>query len=89
MKIDAISTRGIKRDFVDLYFICKSGISLIEALSLYDRKYGALASNVVHIKKSLVYFVDAEAAVMPKMLKPAAWEDIKKYFENEVRKLTE
>ncbi len=86
MKIDAISTRGIKRDFIDLYFICQKGISLNEILSVYDRKYGTLASNIVHIQKSLVYFVDAEAAIMPKMLKAAEWEKIKKYFETYVSK---
>jgi len=87
MKIDAISTRGIKRDFIDLYFICQKGMSLKEILSLYNRKYGALASNLVHIQKSLVYFVDAEGTTMPKMLKKADWEDIKRYFEKEVKKL--
>ena len=87
MKTDAISTRGIKRDFIDLYFICQKGISLKETLALYDRKYGTLASNIIHIQKSLVYFIDAEANVMPRMLKKVAWVDVKKYFENEVRKL--
>lgn len=88
MKIDAISTRGIKRDFIDLYFICqKEGISLNEILSFYDRKYGTLASNIVHIQKSLVYFLDAEATAVPRMLKKADWEAIKKYFENEIRNM--
>lgn len=87
MKIDAISTRGIKRDFIDLYFICQQGISLNDALSFYNHKYGTLASNVIHIQKSLVYFVDAEASIMPKMLKKIDWEKVKKYFECEIRKL--
>ncbi len=87
MKIDAISTRGIRRDFIDLYFMCKKGISLKEILSLYERKYGTLASNIVHIQKSLVYFIDAEMTAMPKMLKKVNWIDVKKYFENEVREL--
>jgi len=87
MKIDAIGTRGIRRDFIDLYFICQKGISLKEILSLYHRKYGALASNIVHIQKSLVYFVDAEMTVMPKMLKEVNWDGVKKYFENEIKKL--
>ena len=87
MKIDAISTRGIRRDFMDLYFICQSGISLNEILEFYDHKFGALASNIVHIQKSLVYFVDAEMTAMPKMLKRVEWDDVKKYFESEVRKL--
>jgi len=89
MKVDAISTRGIKRDFIDLYFICQKGISLNEILAFYDRKYGTLASNIVHIQKSLVYFVDAEASIMPKMLKKVAWENVKKYFEYKVRKLAD
>jgi hypothetical protein len=87
MKIDAISTRGIKRDFIDLYFICQEGISLKQALSFYDRKYGTLASSLVHIQKSIVYFIDAEATTVPKMLKKVEWEEVKKYFEDEVKKL--
>jgi len=87
MKIDAISTRGIKRDFIDLYFICQKGISLSKILSFYNRKYGALASNIIHIQKSLVYFIDAEATAMPKMLKKINWDDVKKYFEDEVKRL--
>ena len=64
MKLDAIATRGTKRDFVDLYFICKSGgTSLEEIFSFYDKKYGNLAANVIHIQKSLVYFVDAETEI--------------------------
>jgi hypothetical protein len=87
MKIDAISTRGIKRDFIDLYFICQKGISLSKILSFYNRKYGVLASNIIHIQKSLVYFIDAEATAMPKMLKKINWDDVKKYFEDEVKRL--
>ncbi len=87
MKIDAISTRGIKRDFIDLYFICRSGIPLGKALSFYDRKYGRLSSNIIHIQKSLVYFVDADATQMPKMLKPCNWQEVKRFFETEVKKM--
>lgn len=88
MKIDAIATRGAKRDFVDLYFICKSKYGLNKILTFYEKKYGKLASNLVHIKKSLTYFNDAESDKMPKMLKEADWEDIKNYFVNEVKKIT-
>ncbi|MEO0190279.1 MAG: nucleotidyl transferase AbiEii/AbiGii toxin family protein [candidate division WOR-3 bacterium] len=57
MKIDAIATRGLKRDFIDLYFICKAGYSLTEILNFYDRKYKNLASNVIHIQKSLIFLM--------------------------------
>jgi len=87
MKIDAIATRGIKRDFIDLYFICQEGILLSKILSFYDRKYGKLASNIVHIQKSLVYFTDAEISEVPRMLKKVKWEEVKRYFEGEVRRM--
>lgn len=87
MKIDAIATRGAKRDFVDLYFICKTAYKLKEVVKFYDKKYSRIASNLIHIQKSLVFFNDAEAERMPKMLKPAAWGRIKKYFEDEIRKM--
>jgi len=87
MKIDAIATRGLKRDFIDIYFICKSGYGLMEILHFYDKKYKNLASNLIHIQKSLVFFNDAESDEMPKMVKPVKWGDVKKYFEKEVKKL--
>lgn len=87
MKIAAIASRGTKRDFVDLYFICKETVSLPDVIQLYDEKYKNLATTEMHIMKSLVYFADAEPEDMPKMLNKADWEDIKKYFENEVKKL--
>jgi len=87
MKIAAIASRGTKRDFVDLYFICKENISLPDIIQLYDKKYENLATTETHIMKSLVYFEDAESDETPKMLKDAEWAEIKRYFEKEVRKL--
>ncbi|MDP3703496.1 MAG: nucleotidyl transferase AbiEii/AbiGii toxin family protein [Candidatus Omnitrophota bacterium] len=87
MKIAAISDRGSRKDFIDLYGMCKTGLSLREALRLYDRKYGALQANRVHIYKSLVYFEEAEQQAMPMMLRPFHWDALKTFFEREVRKL--
>lgn len=87
MKIDAIATRGAKRDFIDLFFICQSGYHLEQLLDFYDKKYKNLAATKIHIMKSLVYFEDAESDETPRMLKRAEWADIKKYFEKEVEKL--
>lgn len=89
MKIAAIASRGTKRDFVDLYFICKEIVSLKEVIQLYDKKYKNLATTAMHIMKSLIYFNDAEPDEMPRMLKEVSWEEVKKYFESEVRKKIE
>lgn len=87
MKLDAIGSRGAKRDFIDLYFICQSGYRLPDIFRLYDQKYGRLTSNRVHLEKSLVYFDDGEADEMPKMLKPVSWEEIKSYFVKQISSL--
>lgn len=86
MKIAAIAERGTKRDFIDLYAICQK-ISLKAAVFFYDQKYRELASNLVHIIKSLAYFEDAEKDVMPKMLISFSWREVKKFFINEQKKL--
>ncbi len=83
MKIAAVMDRGTKKDFIDLYFLSKEGISLQDSLTYYDKKYGSLANNLYSIVKSLTYFVDAEESEMPKMIKPVSWTEVKKYFQRE------
>src|ERR1035437_6272526 len=59
MKLDALSSRGTKRDFIDLYFIAEQ-IPLARILKSFERKYASIKFNVLHIKKSLVYFRSEE-----------------------------
>ena len=83
MKLDAIAGRGKRRDFVDLYFICRDFMPLGETLARVERKYEGVKYNFVHLLKSLMYFEDAEADPMPEMLKPVAWPDVRRFFEQE------
>jgi hypothetical protein len=77
MKIDAVSSRGSKKDFIDIYFLLEK-YSLSDLLEIFEKKYAAIKFNRVHILKSLSYFEDAESEPMPIMLKPISWEDVKK-----------
>jgi len=85
MKIDAISSRGTKRDFIDLYFICQQFKPIEDLLQLYSKKYREAKFNGLHILKSLVYFADAENDVMPEMIKKISWEEVKEYFRKEAK----
>ena len=87
MKIAAISDRGTRRDFIDLYFILEKEkiCSLEEALEFYGEKFKILHQNKMHILKSLMYFDEAEKVETPKMLKNVNWKEVKKYFEREVK----
>ena len=76
MKLSAISGRGNKKDFIDLYFILKK-YSLDTILRFYEKKYGKGLANDYHLIKSLVYFADAEEQAMPKMIEQIEWERVK------------
>lgn len=90
MKIAAIADRGTKRDFIDLYFILEvhKTLGLLEALGLYEKKFGKLAQNKVHILKSLAYFNDAEQEALPQMIKEVQWASLKKFFLEEQKALS-
>jgi hypothetical protein len=82
MKIAAITNRGSKKDFIDVYFLLNH-FSLKEIIHFYLKKYPDASSFLAY--KSLVYFVDAEAQAMPQMLIPMNWENVKKRIVTEVK----
>lgn len=89
-KIGAISSRGTKRDFIDLYHILQSGQAgnLQDFLTYYNQRFQNLASQKIHILKSLEYFADADKEEDPKMLiDDYSWETVKKTLRDEVKKL--
>ncbi len=76
-KLQTISARGNKKDFVDLYFVLQE-YSLKELLMAMERKYVGVSYNRLHILKSLSYFEDAEQQPMPRMHREVGWELVKK-----------
>lgn len=89
MKISAISSRGTKKDFIDLFFICQKIISLEKLLKLFKKKYRSIDYNMIHILKSLIYFEDAKEEPIPKMIIFISWKEIKKFFREEIKKVKE
>jgi Nucleotidyl transferase AbiEii toxin, Type IV TA system len=85
MKIDAITGRGSKKDFYDLYFLLEK-YSLKQILELYSAKYQH--STLFHVIKSLTWFEDADPQILPDVLnKKVTWAKVKKRIEQEVVKL--
>ena len=83
MKLAAISGRGSRKDFIDLYVISRGGLSLEECFHWLPQKYGEGRSNAYHVLKSLTYFEDAESEPMPRMLEPFDWDECKAFFVRE------
>ena len=81
MKLSAITGRGTKKDFIDLFFLLKS-FKLSELMNYYTLKYQDGSSFLV--LKSLTYFEDADQDEMPYMLESVAWELVKNHIAGEV-----
>ena len=85
MKLSAISSRGSKKDFVDLYAVINSKVSLSEIFEVFKEKYKGINYSEKHLLKSLTYFVDADRNPEVDYINEKwDWEDIKKFFKKEV-----
>lgn len=87
MKVIAITQRGAKRDFVDLYFILQDTPFWKVAANMMNR-FGAERITPLLIGKALVFFNDAEADPEPQYLRDKPdWKDIKKFFRKNVKQV--
>lgn len=86
MKLEAISGRGNKKDFIDLFFLIDF-FSLPELFKAYSKKYGTQIGNHYHLLKSLVYFEDGENQPMPKMFKHVEWSEVKDTIIQKVQQI--
>ena len=88
MKIVAVSQRGKRRDFVDLYWLCHNGFSLVDLIKRLPDQYPGVAHDYHHIVKALTYFTDAESDPMPNTNFKVNWPQVKKFFQDEAIKAT-
>lgn len=87
MKWVAISQRGARKDFIDLYMICNREHGLDRMVEHLPQKYPGVELNFYHMIKSLSYFDDAEREPLPRMHIQLPWYEIKSYFLREQKKL--
>lgn len=88
MKIAAIADRGTKRDFIDLFFLAKV-FPTEKMLMFYDQKYKNLQASKTHVLRSLFYFAEADNDAPPQMIQAVDWQEVKKFFEQEVKKISQ
>ena len=88
MKIVAISQRGKKRDFFDLYWCAKNIESLENIIRRLPEQYPSVAHDYHHILKSMVYFDDAESDPEPVIYFDTDWNKVKSFFQKEIPALT-
>lgn len=87
MKILAMSQRGRKRDFLDLYWLSHNVETLSWFIGQLKDQIPDVAHDYHHIIKALTYFDDAEKDEMPELNFRIDWRTIKKFFQDEAKKL--
>jgi hypothetical protein len=84
MKILAISQRGRRRDFIDIYFLIKK-FGLKKIMKFVKKKYPMF--NIYLGLQGLIYFKDAEEDPEKgrfKLIKDVSWRELKKFILKEV-----
>jgi len=89
MKVIAISQRGARRDFVDLYFILRD-VPFHRVATHMISRYGSERINPVHTGKSLAWFADADTNPEPAYIKGrgVAWDMVRRFFRSHVKQFT-
>lgn len=86
MKLEAIGSRGIKRDFVDMYYLSRE-LGLTEIFEAMRQKFAKSNISELHFMRSLVYFEQVNEGGEPKMIHDLDWKIVRRYFETETKKL--
>jgi len=81
MKFSAITGRGSRKDFIDLFFLLQK-YTLIDIMNFYIQKYPDGAEFLV--LRSLSYFKDAELQAMPYMFANVTWDEVRAKIQSEV-----
>lgn len=87
MKLSAITSRSVLKDYIDLYFILHQ-INLKDLLNYTKEKFPTIDINL--ILKSLVYFDDIqEEPILFKHNDNISFESVKRYLSETVKKYLE
>jgi hypothetical protein len=86
MKLGAIISRGTRRDFVDLFLLCR-WIPLADLLARADDKFGHVRDFSLQALKGLADLSEAEVEPMPRLVVPVDWAEVEAWLRTEVREL--
>jgi len=88
MKLDALITRGSRKDFYDLYFVSQH-IPIARLLHLARSKYPYAKDFDLMAIESMVLFDNAERDHQPDLLTVAPWDLVRAFFVAQAKLLGE
>ncbi len=86
MKLDAVAGRGERKDYYDLYFLCRH-VPLEAFFERAGEKYPHTPGFQALVLSGLVDFDKADQQADPIMLVETSWESVKEFFQTETARL--
>lgn len=86
MKLDALISRGSRKDFYDLYFVGQE-IPIANLLRLGETKYPRVRDFQLMAVEGMVQFENADRDVQPEMLHDVPWADVREFFIRQAKEL--
>jgi len=86
MKLGAIISRGSRRDFVDLFLLCRR-LPLATLLDLAEDKFGHVRDFPLQALKGLADLSEIEGEPMPRLATPLDWSEVEAWLRGEVREM--
>jgi hypothetical protein len=84
MKLDALLSRASRKDFHDLYELCKR-IELRQLLDLAPHKFPDVRDFEAQVARHLAYFDRAEQETPVPLIEHVEWETVKDWFRQQAR----
>jgi hypothetical protein len=84
MKLDALISRGSRKDFYDVYLIAQH-VSIPDLLGLAARKYPYARDFELMALESLALFDNADRDLQPDLLIDLPWEQVRQFFVAEAK----
>ncbi len=86
MKLDALISRGSRKDFYDLYIIMQA-IPLLDLLALARTKYPYSRDFELMAVESLVFFENADRDLQPQLLIELPWPTVRAFYIEQAQAL--
>ncbi|HTQ80386.1 MAG TPA: nucleotidyl transferase AbiEii/AbiGii toxin family protein [Thermoanaerobaculia bacterium] len=86
MKLGAVISRGARRDFVDLFLLCRE-LALEDLLERAADKFGHVRDFPLQALKGLADRSQIDGEPLPRLAVPLSWEEVEAWLDSEVRRL--
>lgn len=85
MKAYALGRRGTLKDYVDIYFIVLTRISIKEIAELAEKKFGDQLFNTRLFFEQLIYLQDLPEENIKFLQNPVSRQELQRFFEEKIK----